>query len=175
VFAAISAVMLQAWRWERDAFAKRIDEFCTLILDAADLAATFWTVSKPLVRPILGKESDPAISKDLIELQKVQTRVEGYQRKIDLFRIMIQDKIRITDRDQIVDRSADFFDAMTGGNFDAPIRTSDPRRARLVYMHSADFIAQLRRTPPRPSLYFVLFWLAIFLAIVFVSWRFFKG
>jgi hypothetical protein len=127
------------------------------------------------VRLNLGEAEKQAINNELARLREIQTRIEGYQQKISLFQLMIGDHISLADRDHIVDRSVEFFDALTGGNFDAPVRRSNIGHARLVHKTAADFVAQLRRTKPTPSMLLILFWVMAVAAVAVIGWRFVRS
>lgn len=50
-----------------------------------------------------------------LELQ--QLRIEGFQHKIDLLRLMVRERFGPEDQEVLIDRSAKFFEAITGGDF----------------------------------------------------------
>jgi hypothetical protein len=145
VFAGISAITLQFWKWNQEKFSARIDEFCKLVLEAADAGADYWTHAKPLTDP-----------EKRVAIQLAETKIDGFQRKVDLFRVLIQPRLGLSDKDKLVELLANFFDALTGGNFGTNVRTSDPVRAKLVYVTAADLVTHLRILTPAPSIVLIL-------------------
>jgi len=150
--AALSAYIQLVWRANREAFEKRIDEFCALIFEAADLGAEYWATEKPQ-----RKASDGARALLLSQLRIMESRIDGLQQKIELFRLLVRRQIRLGDHDALVGLMAEFFDALSGGNFGAEVRKADIARARLVYTTATDVVAHLRELSPTPNLYLLLF------------------
>jgi hypothetical protein len=144
-------MIVQIWKYRRDAYASRVDEFCKLIFDTADLGAEYWMTKK-----IKKKDAEVGTEKVLL----TETKLDGFQRKISLFASILRVQVRVADKDKMSLLIADFFDALTGGNFGADARVTDPARARLVYTTGADLVAHLRATRPQTS------WLTIFLSLV---------
>jgi hypothetical protein len=137
------ALLQQFWKNRRDAYTARIDEFCKLILEAADQAAEYWITKKsPSFRSKLPPEQSAKV-------RQAETKLEGFQHKVNLFHILIRSRISASARNVLVLRIADFMDAMTGGSFGAEARSADPVRARLVYSTAADLVAALRATSSR--------------------------
>jgi hypothetical protein len=90
----------------------------------------------------------------------MESRIDGYQQKVNLSFLLIQRHLKTGDRDALVNLMADFFDALTGGSFGAESRESDVHRAKLTYANGTNLVAHLRKTKPR------LAWLSIVLAII---------
>jgi hypothetical protein len=121
-----------------------------LIFETADLGAEYWMTKKT-------SKADAAAS-DNVRL--TETKLDGFQRKIGLFATLLRGYVRLASRDKTSVLMADFFDALTGGNFGADARTINQGRARLVYATAADLVAHLRATTPQPS------WLSVFLGLI---------
>jgi hypothetical protein len=148
--------IVQIWKYRRDAYAARVDEFCKMIFEAADLGAEYWTTKK-------NSKLDAASSE---KVRLAEAKLDGFQRKINLFSVILRGFVRVSDSDKTSLLIADFFDALTGGNFGADTRARDEGRARLVYATAADLVAHLRTTAPQPSWITILLGLAAALAIL---------
>jgi hypothetical protein len=146
----IIGIIVQLWKYRRDAYASRVDEFCKIIFDAADLGAEYW----------MTKRTSRVETSEREKTLLTETKLDGFQRKISLFAAMLRVQIRVADKDRMSFLIADFFDALTGANFGADARATNPARARLVYATGSDLIAHLRATTPQPS------WLSILLGLV---------
>jgi hypothetical protein len=159
------AVYQQSLKYRRDGFNARMDEFCRLVFEAADYAADYW-VSKKLSST--AKESN---SEARLKMRIVEARIGGFQQKINLFFEVIRPFLKVSDRDQLTNLLADFFDAMTGGNFGAKARSADEMRAKLVYTNGSELVAHLRSAKPTLS------WQSIFVMafFTFISVVFFAG
>jgi len=120
-----------------------------MIFEAADLGAEYWT----------SKKNNKLDSTALEKIRLSETELDGFQRKINLFATLLRTYVKVTARDKTSALMADFFDALTGGNFGAETRSRDHGKARLVYATAADLVAHLRSTAPQPS------WLSILLAV----------
>ncbi|SFN77795.1 hypothetical protein SAMN05216573_12151 [Bradyrhizobium sp. Rc3b] len=138
------ALLQQLWKNRRDAYNARVDEFCKLIFEAADQAAEYWITKKP------SKVAKPAPELKA-KLALAESKLEGYQLKVNFFQVLIRERSWTSKHDQIVANVADFLDAMTGGEFGAEVRQPDPTRVRLVYTTAAELVATLRSTMPRFS------------------------
>jgi len=90
----------------------------------------------------------------------MESRIDGYQQRVNLFFLLIQHQLKTGDRDTLVNLMADFFDALTGGNFGAEAREIDLLRAKLVYANGTNLVAHLRGTRPR------LTWSSIALGVI---------
>lgn len=119
-----------------------MDEFCKLILEAADQAAEYWITRKPSKLAKLAPEAKA-------KMALAETKLEGYQLKLNLFQVLIRERSLKAKHEQIITRVADFLDAMTGGDFGAEVRHEDPARARAVYVSATELVATLRSTKPR--------------------------
>jgi hypothetical protein len=126
LIAAVSAIFLQMRKDRLEGFAARVDEFCELIFVTADLAAEYWVSDKPQA-----KARDRSRAALRARLQLIETQIEGGQAKIDLFRVLVQAKLRAADREVLLTLMPEFFNALTGGQFGARARKPDPPRARL--------------------------------------------
>jgi hypothetical protein len=149
----------QSWKARRDAYSARIDEFCKLIFEAADQGAEYWVTKKPTK---LTKPPPEQVAKTRL----METKIDGHQQKINLFYVMIKPKVSTAKQDDLVNKIADFLDALTGGNFGAEVRLSDPSRARLVYSTAAELVAALRATSPQITIGAIL--LAVFAVVAFL-------
>ena len=121
-----------------------------MIFEAADQGAEYWVTNK------LPKALEDFPEKAM-KARLAETRMEGYQQKINLFYVMVMPHLSASKHDQLVNCIADFLDALTGGSFGAEARASDPPRARLVYSTAAELVAQLRKTAPRVTITTILF------------------
>jgi len=137
----IIGIIVQLWKYRRDAYASRVDEFCKIIFDAADLGAVYWMTKKT------SRVETSEREKTLL----AETKLYGFQQKINLFATMLHAQIRVADKDRMSGLIAHLFDALTGADFGADARAIDPVRARLVYLTGSDLIAHLRATAIRPS------------------------
>lgn len=158
------ALFQQSWKNRRDAFTARVDEFCKLIFEAADIGAEYWVTKKP-------SRKVAASSEQIAKIRLTETLLDGYQQKINLFYVVIKSNVSTVKQDDLVNRIADFLDALTGGNFGAEVRTSDPSRARLVYTTAAEIVASLRSTSPRITLIAIIFAIAAFVGFVFLAFH----
>lgn len=140
----IFTVVVQIWKYRRDAFAARIDEFCKLIFETADLGAEYWVTKKPSKTM---KSSLEARSKIVL----IETKLNGYQSKIGLFAGIIISQIWLDAQDKLNNLTADFFDALTGSEFGDDARSANPQRAKLVYATGAEMVSHLRTITPKPS------------------------
>ncbi len=156
----IVAVFQQAHKNRNDAFNARIDEFCKLVFEAADCAAEYWILSK---RP--SSKTDGTVANQA-SIRLTETRIAGFQQKINLFFAVVRPYLRTHDSDSLSALLAEFFDAMTGGDFGAKARATDETRAALVYTNGSEVVARLRRT--KPSLPLTTIILAIVVSIVAV-------
>jgi hypothetical protein len=127
-----------------------------MIFEAADLGAEYWTTKK-------NSKLDAASSE---KVRLAEAKLDGFQRKINLFSVILRGFVRVSDSDKTSLLIADFFDAFTGGNFGADTRVRDEGRATLVYATAADLVAHLRTTAPQPSWITILLGLAAALAIL---------
>jgi hypothetical protein len=112
-----------------------------MIFEAADLGAEYWIIKKT------NKSDAPTLEKGLL----TETKLDGFQQKIGLFATLLRAYVRVGTADKMSLLMADFFDALTGGNFGARARPIDQVKARLVYTTAADLVAHLRATRPQPS------------------------
>jgi hypothetical protein len=123
-----------------------------MIFEAADLGAEYW----------MTKKTSKLEAASLEKIRLTEAKLDGFQRKINLFAGLLRRFIRVAASDKTSLLMADFFDALTGGNFGVESRARDQGKARLVYATAADLVAHLRATVPQPS------WLAVMLGFASV-------
>jgi hypothetical protein len=102
------------------------------------------------------------------KLALMESRIESYQQKVNLFYLLIYSQLKTNDRDHLLNLVADFFDALTGGNFGAETRDSDKPRAKLIFANASSLVSHLRKTLPRVT--WPLFFMALtaFLGFLFL-------
>jgi hypothetical protein len=135
-----------------------------LIFEAADQGSEYWVTKK------LPKTANPSPDQ-VSKMRLAETRIDGYQQKINLFYVMIKPTVGTAKHDELVNCIADFLDALTGGNFGAEVRASDPTRAKLVYTTAADLVALLRKTSPRITITTIILALFAFLGFIFLAFH----
>jgi hypothetical protein len=133
-----------------------------LISEASDYAVEYWILRKPGIK---AKDSTPELK---AKLQLMESRIDGYQQRVNLFFLLIQLQLKTGDRDALVNLMADFFDALTGGNFGAEAREKDLHRAKLVYANGTGLVAHLRKTRPCLTWSPIAFGFIVFLGFLFL-------
>jgi hypothetical protein len=128
---AFANVAVQKWRYRADRLGASIEELCTEINAAADLATEYWLTERPEPSPI--------------ELRRLEARLVGRQLRLQelLTALTAHDKqIRIAPIESMM---PDLYDAMTGGDFRVQLRPLDLERAQMVQARAAVLNGELRR------------------------------
>jgi hypothetical protein len=142
----VFAYLSQLWKYSKDAFHARVDEACGLIFELADSAAEYWAAAKRVSQQIR-RPTDPADQHDKLILSEI--KIEGQFMKLQFLRLVLQQRFSLSDQTALIERTASFQDAVTGGSFAENIRASDTQRAREVYVTAADLVAHVRQAANR--------------------------
>jgi hypothetical protein len=142
IIGAAVAYAHQLWKYSKDAYHSRVDETCKLIVDIADDGAKYWSTGKG--QPRNQRQSAEANDNHSEKLDLLEIQTEGRIRLLQFLRLMLQSRFNHEDRELLIERTANFQDATTGGDFAANVRASDPQRARQIYLTASDLIAIVR-------------------------------
>jgi hypothetical protein len=132
IAAAINYLGLR-WRYRTDELANFWARTCEDIAAAADLATEYWL--KDLSKTAGEGEQD---------VLKTEFRIIGYQQRLSEMTAILEEEAQQIDLLSLRPLFADFFDALSGGNFQVPERRHDHRRARSVQDIGARLIVRLR-------------------------------
>jgi hypothetical protein len=126
-FGVIVGLFIQWWKSSRDEFRSLCDEFCETVRETSDVASSYWYADN----------SD----EDIV----AEARLTGLQRRLDGYRVLISSRLHDTHRRDLEFMLADFFDAITGGEFRSKSRKRDLERVVGVQTVGADVILCVRR------------------------------
>ena len=104
----------------------RYDELCKLVAEAANLASEYW----------LRAGND-------LEVKRLEAVIHGLQLRINLMVTLVEHR-HWTIRELGSRELDDFFDALTGGDFEVDNRDADLERAREVQLSASELIVYLR-------------------------------
>lgn len=127
------------WRYRNDQRANFWHQIHNDLREAADLATDYW------LREL------PAYESPQVETQVVEARIIGYQVRLSQTLSVLEEDLLRIDLLQLRPRFADFFDALSGGEFGVPGRPIDVERARAVQHSGALLAVDLRRALRRRS------------------------
>ena len=128
---AFANVAVQKWRYRADRLGASIEELCTEINAAADLATEYWLTERPQPSPVELRRLEARLVGRQIRLQELLTALTAYDNKIG---------IAPTER-----LLPDLYDSMTGGDFRVQLRPLDLDRAQMVQARAAALNGELRR------------------------------
>lgn len=83
-----------------------MDEFCKLVFEASDYSVEYWMLRKP------GSAAKTFTAELKSKLELMESRIGGYQQKVNLFYLLIYSQVKTSDRDKLLNLIADFFDAL---------------------------------------------------------------
>jgi hypothetical protein len=149
--ALLGNVVLQLWRYFRESYTKRVDDASKLVSDAADAGAEYWIKEKP-ARPTDAGDKD--LHKRLDDLALAEIKIEGYQSKLNLARVLLESKLHPVHRSKLIEMMSDLQDLMTSGDFGAPVRAAEAERARALQRAATALIVHLNTSATRA----VSFW-----------------
>lgn len=118
LFGILTGLGLEWWKSEREDLATLCRGLCDLVADAADAGATFWLT--------------PAADAQTAFLS---VRIAGFQSRIDGYTTILIGRLDEASLDNINDKLARFFGALTGQNADDPARPAS--RDAAITVHDA--------------------------------------
>jgi hypothetical protein len=148
---AAAAYLHQLWKYNRDAYQSRVDEACKLIFELADIGAEYWSTPKYTIRRRPAEPPNATLLAEREKLTRTEAHIDGRLRELQFLRVLLQARLSISDKELLIDRTAGFQDAMTGGQFASSTRAADPQRAQQVYVSGADLVAHLRNASERAN------------------------
>lgn len=128
---AIGNYAVQRWRYWSDRLGVAVDQFATEINNAADLGTTYWLLDL----------SNPA---DQQQGHKLEPILIGRQNRLQQLYLALGVQDRHFDRTAIRVSLVDFYETLTGGNFQVAGRHPDPPRAREIQAIAARLNGELR-------------------------------
>jgi len=78
-------------------------------------------------------------------LEGLEIQIEGRVQQLQFFRLLLESRFTGRDRQLLLQRTADFQDALTGGQFQSAARSHDLQRAKQVYAAASDLVEQIRK------------------------------
>ena len=135
IFAALvvglANFLAQRWRYRLDRTAASVEHLCGEINSAADLATRYWLIIPDAT--------------NLGEINALEAQIVGRQLRIQaLFLAFRQQDHRLDLLVIMREMGADFYDALSGGNFQVRSRAQDLVRARLVQSRAAEMNGAIR-------------------------------
>jgi hypothetical protein len=146
IVGAFVAYANQLWKYSKDAYHARVDEACTLIFALADRGAQYWSVAKREPKQIR-QPVEHVDQEDKLTLCEIL--IEGQLMELQFLRLILEQRFSLSDRSILLERTASFQDAMTGGNFASKVRAPDTQRARQIYVTAGDLVAHVRNAANR--------------------------
>jgi hypothetical protein len=154
LLAAAAAYVHQLWKYNRDAYLARVDEACKLVVELADSGAKYWSVAKLSPRRI-GRTPPASEPKSKYqELVGLELQIEGRVQQLQFFRLLLQPRFVRRDREEFLQRTADFQDALTGGQFGSGARAADLQRAKQIYATASDLVDEIRHGAARGNTFY---------------------
>lgn len=127
---AFANFVVQRWRYRIDHISASIERVCRDISDAANCATAYWQL-------------DGADGESAARLRQLEAQLVGYQMRLQLgvLGLGLQDRrLKLQHFDLM-----DFFDRLTGGDFQVARRPVDFARSREVQSEAARLASALRQ------------------------------
>jgi len=123
------------WRYRTDELAAFWTKTCDDVAAAADLAAEYWL-----------KDLSIALTEDALRAIKAdELRIIGHQARLTEMLAILDLEASKIDLLSLKPTFVDFFDALSGGDFQVEDRRADFERARAVQYLGANLVVQLRK------------------------------
>lgn len=133
VIASYANYRTQRWRARIDRLGTAIDNLCLEINAAADIATKYWLL-------------DCQVPDNASQAYTTEFELLGRQARIQQLLITLRKQDSKLSLDSIDENIADFFDAVTGGNFQVSSRLPDVIRASSVQNVAAGLNGTLRQS-----------------------------
>ena len=126
-FGVFVGLLVGWWKSHRDELRSLCDECCKTITEAAEAASAYWLTSS-------GDE------KNTIN----EARLLGLQVRLDGYRVMVVGLLERHQREKLNYAFAEFYDALTGGEFKTSKRSIDNARAHAAQVKASIAILAVR-------------------------------
>lgn len=127
LFGAAASIIVNGLKGVYDDAKAAADEFVGVVRTTADAASKYWLM-----------EADAA------EFPLDEVKLLGLQRYLDNLRLVVFERLSSKDRTALTTRLGEFYDAVTGGDFQVNDRSPDPRRATDCQVLAAEIMVDLR-------------------------------
>jgi hypothetical protein len=128
LFGVFVGLLVGWWKSHRDELRGLCDECCRTILDAADVATSYWLSA--------GSDTNSAAN---------EARIMGLQVRLDGYRVMVTEFLEPGQRKKLEVAFVAFYDTLTGGDFKSPKRSIDEVRAYAALTKASIVIIAVRQ------------------------------
>jgi hypothetical protein len=134
-FTLAITLAFRLWQNERDRWTTRVDAFCDVVTEAADLGVEYW----------IEAGEDGQKPRD----QKREIQLLGFQARLDGLLVTFLEKFTEADQIDAAEKLGQFREAITGGEFQSISVKADQNRARDVQMTANELFVALRQAADR--------------------------